>query len=555
MKYNILFISFAASLCLFSCQGNSLSLLSQVESYINDRPDSARAVLEAMDVRNLRSDRAKAKHALLYSMALDKNYIDLENDSIINVAVRYYRDKGTTRDRMLSYYYLGRIQQNCGNYTGSIISFTNALDNAECTNDLFYKGLIYRGLADISGLTYNRKEKLRYRQLEYESFVEAGAERHADFAMKQLGSSYAAIHDFENSRICYDKVINLAKEKQDTSLLVESLLDFAHMLTVKDRPEPAYALEIYSFVQDTLKRKMSLYDMITMSAAYRQSGMDELAGKTIDKIKPYIGEDRTLLALTSLNEYYIAKDIGLYEDAVKYIDEFTMLQDSLYYLAFDNSIMGAQRDYIHQQLEHEKYKSRSSMTILILIIVSLLLLMSVLGYGFYRYRQKTNCEIVNNLNMQEEARCHLQQNKETISGFSQQIGQLYRTKLELIGGICERFYEHENISNRQKFVYREVESVIDKLTADEESPLLENTLNEYRDGIMLKLRNDPALKLKPDDLRLLAYWFAGFPPTVMSLLLGKDIDVIYNMRSRIRARIRNSDSKYKDLYLMSMLND
>ena len=87
----------------------------------------------------------------------------------------------------------------------------------------------------------------------------------------------------------------------------------------------------------------------------------------------------------------------------------------------------------------------------------------------------------NSLSMLEDARRLLLQNEQKMSGFSQKIGQLYRTKLELIGGICEKFYEHENIGKRQTFVYREVESVIDKLSADNESPLLHAILNEYKD--------------------------------------------------------------------------
>ncbi|MCX4333607.1 MAG: hypothetical protein OSJ55_01880 [Bacteroidales bacterium] len=526
-----------------------------IEGYLAERPDSALTELEEIREKELSSQRNRAKYALLYSMALDKNYIDTADDSLINIAVGYYKDKGTSKDRMLAYYYLGRVYQNGGNYTQAIVAFTNALDNAECINDIFYKGLIYRGLADIYGLTFNDQEKLRYRQLEYDAFVEAGATRHTDFAIKQLASSYTEIHNFEKGGEYYNQAIEIAKEKRDTALLLESLLGYAHLLTLKDSPEPGQALSIYSYVADTLKRPMSLYDKITWATAYSKLGHNDLAQKTIDEIRPYIGEDKTLLAIVTLNEYNIAKDLGYYKDAVGFLYESIKIQDSLYYSALNNSITAAQRDYIKQQLEHEKYKARSSRTIAALIIISLLLMVSIIGYGFYRYIKKKNYEMSNGLSMLEDARRLLLQNEQKMSGFSQKIGQLYRTKLELIGGICEKFYEHENIGKRQTFVYREVESVIDKLSADNESPLLEAILNEYKDDIVSKLKNDSELKFKHNDYLLLEYWFVGFSPTVMSLLLGKEIDVIYNMRSRIRAKIRNSNSKYKDLYMQNMLND
>ena len=545
-------------LCSLSCNvaGDDVAVqLESAERLMKTAPDSSLTILESIDRNALKPRKLSARFALLYSMALDKNCIDTDDDSLITVALSYYKDRGTAKDRMLSYYYFGRVSQNGGNFTRAIIAFTNALDNAQSCGDVFYSGLIYRGLADIYGLTFNRNERLHFRQLEYDAFIESGATRYADFALKQLASSYTAIHDFEKGRECYNQAIGIARERQDTVLLVESLLDYAHMLTVMDSPEPQQALDVYSYVVDSLKCPLSLYDKAAFATACHQSGRNALAQKTLDEIRPYIGDDRTLMSIVALNEYYVAREQGFYKDALVLLDKSVKIQDSLYFSALNNSIAAAQRDYVKQQLEHEKYRAKSSRTIVILVITTLILLIFIMGYGFYRYRQKKSHEISESLTLLEDARFLLQQSEWKSSVFSQRIRQLYKAKLELIGGICGRFYEYENIGNRQKFVYSEVESVIDRLSADEESPLLEEILDEYKDGIMSKLRNDSSLKLKPTDCRLLEYWFAGFSPAVMSLLLGRNIDVIYNMRSRLRTKIRNSDSVYRDLYLSNMLSD
>ena len=49
------------------------------------RPGSALAVLEGIDKSELNSKELEAKHALLLSQALDKNYIDLQSDSIMRL--------------------------------------------------------------------------------------------------------------------------------------------------------------------------------------------------------------------------------------------------------------------------------------------------------------------------------------------------------------------------------------------------------------------------------------------------------------------------------------
>ena len=56
-------------------------------------PDSALQLLKTIDSKHLVTKEGKARYALLYSQALDKNYIDVTEDSLINIAVEYYKDK------------------------------------------------------------------------------------------------------------------------------------------------------------------------------------------------------------------------------------------------------------------------------------------------------------------------------------------------------------------------------------------------------------------------------------------------------------------------------
>ena len=66
-----------------------VELLDRAEPLIETAPDTALALLDSIDSRRLyRGD--KARYALLRSQALDKNYIDVTNDSLINIAVNYY---------------------------------------------------------------------------------------------------------------------------------------------------------------------------------------------------------------------------------------------------------------------------------------------------------------------------------------------------------------------------------------------------------------------------------------------------------------------------------
>ena len=71
--------------------------LNDIESYIQEHPDSALAVLEGIDRTTLISKRNKAHHALLHAMALDKNYVNVTDDSLSRVALNYFDKRGSKK--------------------------------------------------------------------------------------------------------------------------------------------------------------------------------------------------------------------------------------------------------------------------------------------------------------------------------------------------------------------------------------------------------------------------------------------------------------------------
>ena len=140
------------AICLISCNSHSKhwDTLSQVESYIEERPDSALVVLEQINTSELSGKEEKAKHALLYSMALDKNFVDKTDFEVLQPAIDYYEDNGSATDKLRTYYYQGRIYQNAGNDALAMECFVKALlegveseDKLTKARILFTQGRIY----------------------------------------------------------------------------------------------------------------------------------------------------------------------------------------------------------------------------------------------------------------------------------------------------------------------------------------------------------------------------------------------------------------------------
>ena len=118
---NTLPIILLALVLVTACHSDQrqLARLHRAQTLIDTAPDTALALLDSIDSHSLmRADNAL--YALLMSQALDKNYIDITNDSLINIAVEHYTHSHNKYYKMLSYYYYGRVKYNAQEYAKSI---------------------------------------------------------------------------------------------------------------------------------------------------------------------------------------------------------------------------------------------------------------------------------------------------------------------------------------------------------------------------------------------------------------------------------------------------
>lgn len=113
---NFIFI-LILSLCVGSCihHNDAGRLLDNAEAHLDVYPDSAFVALDSLDRRQLNTPELRARHALLYSIALEKCGISIMNDSIINIAVNYYSNKGDKEAADKALQWRKKILESAGN--------------------------------------------------------------------------------------------------------------------------------------------------------------------------------------------------------------------------------------------------------------------------------------------------------------------------------------------------------------------------------------------------------------------------------------------------------
>ena len=118
------------------------TLLVRADSLMNLHPDSALHMLESISTDSLSTKADRAYHALLLTQARDKNYMVQTDDSLIQVAVRYY---DTHEDALLqarAYYYWGCVYRDMKKAEEAVTSFLTANILAKKTKNIRLQSLI-----------------------------------------------------------------------------------------------------------------------------------------------------------------------------------------------------------------------------------------------------------------------------------------------------------------------------------------------------------------------------------------------------------------------------
>ena len=147
---------------VLSCSDDTavMAELDRAEAVMEEYPDSALALLDTLDRSCLVTREARARHALLYSQALDKNYIDLSTDSIISPAVKYYKKHGSPDYRLMTQYYLGRIYQNAGDNESAMRCFVQAERYVPECSDAGMAARLYTAMTAIYYSVYQFEKAL-----------------------------------------------------------------------------------------------------------------------------------------------------------------------------------------------------------------------------------------------------------------------------------------------------------------------------------------------------------------------------------------------------------
>ena len=467
---SILLLLLAFTAC--SDQKAATDVLNRAETLMNEHPDSALNLLRTLTFDDFQKEKNRARYALLHSQALDKNYIDVTSDSLISVAVDYYKDKDDVRSKFLSYYYMGRVHANGERYLQATSCLMEAEQLAGEVGDDYLLGLLYSEMGRIYRLYYDYPKSLEAYQKAAECYERAGKIRHRNYMWLNQSDVCRNMEQYEDSERFLRLALEAAK-KEDDMFLVESCLGSLVIQSV-EQGQMATAKKFYSELMVLAgENGGTAYFMGQLSKMYLSEKDYLRARQSIEK-----GWKRAESRIDSVGLYFssaeLLKSLGEEKAAYDELIKGVSLQNDEAHQALQQPVLTAQRDYLSEKLEFEAYKLRIRKFINLLSILFLLLLLGASVYVFVRLFKKHKKESQKAISDLKNEKKKVEDEKGRIVSLLQQL-DVDKKKADQMIAILK-----EDISRKEKESNEKISDLVQRLGQEE------STIGELKDELAQK---------------------------------------------------------------------
>lgn len=567
------------ALCLLllsatSCNKDAIvvTALQDAERLIQEHPDSALNLIVRIRQSKIRSTKTRAKYALLYSQALDKNYIDTDNDSLIRIAVDYYANHGSEAERAGAYYYYSVVRSNAMDSESAVEALVAARSYAERCDNIYLRGQIHSSLGGMYYAQYSFEEAADAYSQAASCFRQCNRREQLMYALYSEGLSLCHSGRYSESLSRLSEAREIASKAHDT----ENVLNITSSIggiKLKIRLDSAS-------LHDFKCELFGLYDRHTAgqvpSRHYPIVGNIYFQERNLDSAYYYFTEYWSQTpAVTALNVGTLAllsrieQQRNHYETAWQYENRYAYFSDSLNTAHSSELIRHLETRYRTKYLERSyaslQTKRRHEIATLILIIALLVLVgwmiivsrkralaernRKILGYE--QYVEETHVLYGELQSRYDAIRASVQTNDNRSNALFVLLGNRIRSLQQLLEWAM--IYESDPIAFYQRFKeYMKVTSGNNRQLMEDAIAIADLTCH----GIVDYLRKHYP-SLSPYELCYCGFVCLGFSAESIRILFNHtNIYSIYTMRSKIRNKLGLKNSREKlETYILGIMEN
>ena len=522
----------------------------QVWDYIQERPDSALSVLNAMDASSFHG-RTLAEYRLLKAMALDKNYVNVASDSLALPAYQYFRKHGPKEKEMMSLYYLGVVRYNARDFSEAILLLEEVTDLADRQGNLLYVALSHNLKSYAFIRTYCISEAVKSAELSVATFSAIPDSFRVQRTKVQLADAYHAIKEFEKAIDVYQDLISTCQT--DTVIMRRALIHVAYSMYLAHPERADSAMFFYNRALNEYGASLGTVEAAHFGEVAAMAGNTQLAHQIVEQLKlsGKHPEQRAYL------EYKLLVKENKPLEALAATEEFLFYQDSVMVNALEQSLVKTQRDYQEQQKRAAEHALTMSKRIGLVSVLCLLLALLALWLYYSRRRKIILLEreqMIGNLStaamlLQESERKNSALEGDLLAVQMRYIAA-YKKQFSKISSLLENYYISSDKKNGRDIVYGQVMEIAATIGSGKaQMNALEKEINAVHGNAMKYYREEFPDK-EADHYNLVCLFMAGFTTPMLELLTKTKRNTIYSRKKRLLEEIKDSSAAHKDLYLM-----
>ena len=363
--------SILMSVSLSSCSSSVKSpLLLSADSLMEIYPDSALSILESISSPQKLPRADRALYALLLTQARHKNYIALEDDSLIKTAVEYYGDKKKSVRAAKAHYYWGATYREKGYTSFAVDEYLTAIRLMPVRDE--FLAMIYDNLADC----YEKDDLYdiaieAYRQA-YQ-ILEGGSQQ--TYPLRGIARICLLQNKKDSSLLYYQKALDYALAEQDSSLIGALYHDLAMVYNEKkDYVQADKYVSKAMIMQGDDAVNVCLSKAQIMLNLNKLDSASYFFSKNIDQLNIY-GK-----AVCYDGMHQIAKKRGEWKIATENMDAYRVLYDSMQIMN-DNEELNRLMDK-HQLEEHKRLLSEHTKMLVFTLVSVFFFLMIICVFCF-----------------------------------------------------------------------------------------------------------------------------------------------------------------------------
>jgi len=529
-------------LLAIACEGTKIKqILDSAESVMAAYPDSALIELCKINKSDFSTDAGYARFALLKTKALDKNYVDIADDSLILFSYQYYQRHGEKSRRLQAAYYLGVVYENAHNYADAIFALEEAGALAEQEGDYHYWGLSNQHLSSVYSKCHDAIKAVKYSEKAVDCFEKANKPLYADYSRLDLSKAYIDMRNRQKA----DSVLNfILSRNKDNALYFYACREKCNAAMELLDPDYETAGEYLNIMLSTDASKLRRNDYENLAIVAQFKGEDSLADEYLrlsyGLLKTNTDTAVHYRSVASVN--YMRKN---YLAAIEAINNTIEIRDKAIIRFLENSLSHELEQIYRSNYIKESEQKHKQALLYTNVIISLFIVIVLLTCIIRRRNNRIRKEMQNIEILSKEIELFKKDEKSS----RQVMDTFVKDKIDTIRTISSYYFSWDDESVRkqaQKGEFNSKEDIIKKfreqlrtLRADTQFlSCIENNIDSNTGGLISQLKKDSLLKdghhMDEMDIKVLTLLLAGFTSTSISFLTKLSDAAIRTRKTRYK---------------------